>query len=51
MYQAPWILHDLISGSYFVEALHNERKEPIAWNQPKKWSDFQVDAIRRRGTR
>jgi hypothetical protein len=51
MYQAPWILHDLISGSYLVEALHNERKEPIVWNQPKKWSDFQVDAIRRRGTR
>ncbi|WP_290866604.1 DUF1329 domain-containing protein [Aquabacterium sp.] len=51
MFQAPWIQHDLISGSYIVEGLTNERKEATVWNEPKKWSDFQVDAIRRKGVR
>jgi len=51
MSRLPWILHDLISGSYFVEALHNETKGAHRLEPAEKWSDFQVDAIRRRGTR
>lgn len=51
MYQAPWILHDLVGGGYLVQALTNERKEPVVWNVQKKWNDFQVEAIRRRGVR
>jgi hypothetical protein len=50
MYQAPWIQHDLVADSYHVIGLSNER-EPIVFNTPRKWADFQPDAIRRRGTR
>jgi hypothetical protein len=52
MFQAPFINHDLSNGNYMVTALSNERKQPAyAWNNKGKIADFQVDAIRRRGTR
>lgn len=52
MFQAPFITTDLTNGSYIVTALTNERKQPAyQWNRKGKQDDFQVDAIRRRGTR
>ena len=52
MFQAPFINHDLSNGNYMVTALSNERKQPAyTWNNHGKISDFQVDAIRRRGVR
>ena len=52
MFQAPFITSDLTNGNVLVEALTNERKAPAyVWAQKAKLADFQVDAIRRRGTR
>lgn len=52
MFQSPYVAHDLSNGNYMVTALTNERKQPAyEWNSKAKWADFQVDAIRRRGTR
>ncbi len=52
MFQAPYIVHDLSTGGYFVSALTNERKQPAyKWNVQGRASDYDVDAIRRRGTR
>jgi hypothetical protein len=52
MFQAPFITTDLSNGNYIVTALGNERKQPVYhWNRKGKQEDFQVDAIRRRGTR
>lgn len=52
MFQAPFINHDLSNSSYMLTALSNERKQPAyTWNSHGKFSDFQVDAIRRRGIR
>ncbi len=52
MFQAPFVTHDLSNGNYMVTALTNERKQPAyTWGSKGKLADFQVDAIRRRGTR
>lgn len=52
MFQAPWVITDLINGNYHVSGLTNERKQPAyTWNRKGKLEDFQVDAIRRRGVR
>lgn len=51
MLQAPFVLHDIQRGSYFVEGVTNERKEVVVWNEPRRWSDYQADAVRRRGMR
>ncbi len=51
MLQAPFVLHDLQRGSYFVEGVTNERKDVTVWNSPRRWSDYQADAVRRRGVR
>lgn len=52
MFQAPFVTHDLSNGNYMVTALTNERKQPAyTWGGKGKLADFQVDAIRRRGTR
>jgi len=52
MFQAPFVTHDLSNGNYMVTALTNERKQPAySWGYKGKLADFQVDAIRRRGTR
>jgi hypothetical protein len=52
MFQAPFITHDLSNGNYMVTGLTNERKQPAYnWGVKGKATDFQVDAIRRRGTR
>jgi hypothetical protein len=52
MFQAPFVTHDLSNGNYMVTALTNERKQPAySWGAKGKLADFQVDAIRRRGTR
>lgn len=52
MFQSPYVAHDLSNGNYMVTGLTNERKQPAyVWNTKAKWDDFQVDAIRRRGTR
>jgi hypothetical protein len=52
MFQAPFVTHDLSNGNYMVTALTNERKQPAyTWGAKGKLADFQVDAIRRRGTR
>jgi hypothetical protein len=51
-FQAPFIITDLSNGNYHVTALSNERKQPVyKWNVKGVLADFQVDAIRRRGTR
>jgi hypothetical protein len=52
MFQAPFVTHDLSNGNYMVTALTNERPQPAyTWGAKGKLADFQVDAIRRRGTR
>jgi hypothetical protein len=52
MFQAPYLVHDLSNGNYHVSALTNERKQPAyTWGAKGKLADFEVDAIRRRGTR
>lgn len=52
MFQTPYVAHDLSNGNYMLTGLTNERKQPAyVWNAKAKWDDFQVDAIRRRGTR
>lgn len=52
MFQAPFITTDLINGNFIVTWISNERKAPVyEWNRKGKQEDFEVDAIRRRGTR
>ena len=51
----PWpnilIWHDLTNGNYLVTHLDNEVKKPITFDINERWSNFQPDALRRRGTR
>ncbi len=51
----PWpnvlIWHDLTNGNYLVTHLDNEVKKPIKFDLNERWSNFQPDALRRRGTR
>lgn len=51
----PWpnilIWHDLTNGNYLVTHLDNEVKTPIKFDIKERWSNFQPDALRRRGTR
>jgi hypothetical protein len=52
MFQSPYLVHDLSNGNFIASMAINERKAPVyKWGAPAKWSDFQVDAIRRKGTR
>lgn len=51
MFQAPFVLHDLLTGGYLAEGMSNERKDPVTWNVKRKWADFQPDAVRRLGMR
>jgi len=43
--------HDLTNGNYLVTHLDNEVKKPITFDINERWSNFQPDALRRRGTR
>ena len=51
----PWpnvlIWHDLTNGNYLVSHLDNEVKKPITFGIKDRWTNFQPDALRRRGTR
>jgi hypothetical protein len=51
----PWpnilMWHDLTNGNYLVTHLDNEVKTPIKFDINERWSSFQPDALRRRGTR
>ncbi|OUV03963.1 MAG: outer membrane lipoprotein-sorting protein [Betaproteobacteria bacterium TMED82] len=51
----PWpnilIWHDLSNGNYLVSHLDNEIRKPIRFGINDRWSNFQPDALRRRGTR
>ena len=51
----PWpnilMWHDLTNGNYLVTHLDNEVKKPIKFDINERWSNFQPDALRRRGTR
>jgi hypothetical protein len=51
----PWpnilIWHDLSNGNYLVSHLDNEVKKPIKFGITDRWTNFQPDALRRRGTR
>lgn len=52
MLPVPQIVHDLSNGSFIVLSIANERKQPfVTFGGKGKWSDFQIDAIRRKGTR
>lgn len=52
MFQSPYIVHDLSNGNFIASMLINERKAPVyKWGAMGKWADFQIDAIRRRGSR
>ena len=45
------IWHDLNNGAYLVSLLTNELREPWTFGHKASWSDFQPDALRRRGTK
>ena len=51
----PWysiqMWHDLNNGSVLISHLDNEVTKPIQFGVKASWSDFQPDALRRRGTR
>ncbi len=51
----PWysiqMWHDLNNGSVLISHLDNEVKKPIQFGIKASWSEFQTDALRRRGTR
>jgi len=51
----PWYSvqawHDLNNGNVLISHLDNEVKKPIEFGVKASWSDFQTDALRRRGTR
>jgi hypothetical protein len=51
----PWysiqMWHDLNNGSVLISHLDNEVTKPIQFGVKASWSDFQTDALRRRGTR
>ena len=51
----PWYSvqawHDLNNGNVLISHLDNEVKKPIEFGIKAPWSDFQTDALRRRGTR
>jgi len=51
----PWysiqMWHDLNNGSVLISHLDNEVTKPIQFGVKARWSDFQTDALRRRGTR
>ncbi len=51
----PWysiqLWHDLTNGNVLISHLDNEVKKPIQFGVKASWSDFQTDALRRRGTR
>ena len=51
----PWpnllVWHDLNNGNYLAAHLDNEVKKPIRFGINDRWTNFQPDALRRRGTR
>ena len=51
----PWpnllVWHDLNNGNYLAAHLDNEVKKPIRFGIKDRWTNFQPDALRRRGTR
>lgn len=51
----PWYSvqawHDLNNGNVLISHLDNEVRKPIEFGIKAQWSDFQTDALRRRGTR
>ena len=51
----PWpnvlVWHDLSNGNYLAAHLDNEVKKPIRFGINDRWTNFQPDALRRRGTR
>ena len=51
----PWpnllVWHDLNNGNYLAAHLDNEVKKPIKFGIKDRWTNFQPDALRRRGTR
>ena len=51
----PWpnllVWHDLSNGNYLAAHLDNEVKKPIRFGISDRWTNFQPDALRRRGTR
>ena len=51
----PWYSvqawHDLSNGNVLISHLDNEVKKPIQFGVKAPWSDFQTDALRRRGVR
>ena len=52
MFQSPFIVHDLSNGNYIVSMAINERKAPVyQFGAHLKWADYQIDAIRRKGSR
>lgn len=52
MVQTPLIFIDLIAGYYEVMLATNERKQPAwVWNAKGRWKDYEVDSIRRKGTK
>ncbi|WP_018990674.1 DUF1329 domain-containing protein [Aromatoleum toluclasticum] len=52
MIQRAYMVHDLQNGNYIVSNVDNERPQPaMTFNKTGKFADFQVDAIRRKGTR
>jgi len=52
MFQSPYIVHDLSNGNFIASMMINERKAPVyEFGVKQKWSNYQIDAIRRRGSR
>ena len=52
MFQSPYLVHDLSNGNFIASMAMNERKAPVyKWGAGGKWADFQIDAIRRKGSR
>jgi hypothetical protein len=49
----PWysvqMWHDLNSGAVLISHLDNEVREPVRFGVRARWSEFQTDALRRRG--
>lgn len=52
MIQRPYVVHSLDNGNFIVSNVDNERPQPaMQYGKTGKFADFQVDAIRRMGTR
>lgn len=45
------VTHDLTNGQYIVRGIDNEVKAMPEFGAKGKWADFQLDALRRSGTR